>query len=404
MDTTIERLIRALADNDRDALPQLLSESAVLRIWDAEGVGAHRPAEFVSDELWALREGWVPETLQLLHAIETGDTGAGDFRIQLRRGPEYFDFNAAVMLGLEGGAITTADFYIGKLMPAMARHGIVPASLNADERRAFIEAFPNRWDLRESFPPNMRYRRTAENSLVWTKLAHPGSNYVRLTKWSDEEADDRIKELMDWYRAKGLGMQWTVGPFDSPADLGERLQRHGFVRAGDQALMARFGLEHLDDIPTNAEIEVIPLKEAPHLWEDSLQINATAFQWPYEQTENEREGWFEDLESEPIRSVMALVDGKPVADAHLYLQSGVAYLGGAATLPEYRNRKIYSTLLRRRLEIARNEGYEVAVIHAEPMSRRVVSRFGFETHAMYDVYGWMDPMDLDVIKTLIQDQ
>ncbi|HMO96606.1 MAG TPA: hypothetical protein PKD27_10845 [Tepidiformaceae bacterium] len=46
----------------------------------------------------------------------------------------------------------------------------------------------------------------------------------------------------------------------------------------------------------------------------------------------------------------------------------------------------------------------MAVIHAEPMSRRIVSRFGFETAAMYYVYGWMEPMDLDVIRTLVQDQ
>lgn len=404
MTTVAEDLIRAVAGSDTSALEGMLAESAVARVFDSEGFSAHRPAPEAIEALADVREGWITATLEFFDTSQTGSNSAADFRVQVRRGFETYDLNGAAMLRLEDGRVSTVALYLALPMRSLERGRIVRANLTEAERKVFIEDFPHRWDMREFFPPNMRFRRRRDVALVWTKLSHPGSNYVRLTNWSAEEADQRIQETMDWYRAKGLGIQWTVGQFDSPADLGQRLERHGFVRAGDQALMARFGLDNLDDIPTNAEIEVIDLNKAKEHWEASLQINATAFQWTEEQTENEREGWFEDLESEPIRSVMALVDGKPVADAHLYLQSGVAYLGGAATLPEFRNRKIYSTLLRRRLEIARDEGYEVALIHAEPMSRRVVSRFGFQTYAMYDVFGWMEPMDLEVIKTLIQDQ
>ena len=405
MGTTIaEKFFRATAGGSEAELTDLMHESAVVRVFDSAGLGAHRPLAEAVAALTELRDGWMPGTLEIFGAAESGDHSAADFRIQVRQELETLDLNGAVVLKVDGGKVESAALYFALPMRSLERGRIVPANLNDAERKAFIEAFPHRWDMREFFPPNMRFRRTPDVALVWTKLAHPGSNYVRLANWSAEEADQRIRETQEWYKSKGLGIQWTVGPFDTPADLGERLERHGFVKAGDQALMARFGLDDLDDIPVNPDIEVIDLNKAPHLWEESLQINARAFQWPHDQTVNEREGWFEDLGSEPIRSVMALVDGKPVADAHLYLQNGIAYLGGAATLPEFRNRKIYSTLLRRRLKMARGEGYEVALIHAEPMSRRVVSRFGFETYALYDVYGWMEPMDLEVIRTLVQDQ
>jgi ribosomal protein S18 acetylase RimI-like enzyme len=402
--TIATRLIAAVAAGGSMELEAILAESAVIRIFDEHGIAAHRPAAFVAEALLELRGAWMPESLEFFQSSESDGASTADFRVQLRSGAGIADLNGAAILTLGEGKVSGIALYLGKMLPSMQRFGIVRADMTDAEREAFIEAFPNRWDFREFFPPNMRLYRDGSVAKVWTNVAHPGSNYVRMVHWTAEEADQRIEEVKQWYRARGLGIQWTVGPFDSPPDLRERLERAGFVLAGDQALMARYGLEHLDDIPANPEIEVINLQQARQHWEASLQINATAFQWSQEQTDNERDGWFEDLESEPIRSVMALVDGQPVADAHLYLQSGVAYLGGAATLPAFRNRKIYSTLLRRRLEIAREEVYEVAVIHAEPMSRRVVSRFGFETQAMYYVYGWMEPMDLEVIRTLVQDQ
>jgi predicted acetyltransferase len=99
-----------------------------------------------------------------------------------------------------------------------------------------------------------------------------------------------------------------------------------------------------------------------------------------------------------------MLDGQPAGNGHVFFQSGVAYLGGASTLAEFRGRHVYSTILRHRLECARNAGYEVAMTFAEPMSRRIVSRFGFETYATHDVYGWMEPMDPAVIRALVVDE
>jgi predicted N-acetyltransferase YhbS len=79
----------------------------------------------------------------------------------------------------------------------------------------------------------------------------------------------------------------------------------------------------------------------------------------------------------------------------------VAYLGGAATLPEFRGQHIYSTLVRLRLEEARARGYHLAVINAEPLSRPIVMRCGFKEYALSYIYGWMPVIDVDVIKSLV---
>ena len=85
------------------------------------------------------------------------------------------------------------------------------------------------------------------------------------------------------------------------------------------------------------------------------------------------------------------------------LRGGLAYLGGAGTLPELRGRKVYSTLLRRRLEAARERGYHLGAIQAEPMSRRIVVRYGFVERARTQIYAWMPVIDMDVIRSLAPD-
>jgi predicted acetyltransferase len=83
------------------------------------------------------------------------------------------------------------------------------------------------------------------------------------------------------------------------------------------------------------------------------------------------------------------------------LNAGVAHLVAGSTLPQYRRQKVYSTLLRRRLEDAHAKGYHLAAIEAEPLSRPIVSKYGFKEYARSYIYGWMPVIDVAVIKSLV---
>jgi len=54
-------------------------------------------------------------------------------------------------------------------------------------------------------------------------------------RWTAEEADRRIEEIIAYHRDRNIGFQWWVTPYDTPADLRARLERHGLVLAGDAA-------------------------------------------------------------------------------------------------------------------------------------------------------------------------
>jgi hypothetical protein len=78
-------------------------------------------------------------------------------------------------------------------------------------------------------------------------------------------------------------------------------------------------------------------------------------------------------------SLIAELDGQPVATAALTLHDGVALMAGASTVPEARNRGAQTALLRARLSTQSPSGCDLAMMCAEPgsASQRNAERAGF---------------------------
>ncbi len=406
-----EKFLDALATNVPEKFEEILTEDAGMRIGRWDGAEAYRPRRRVIERLRQEWSEWNDARVQTLNVIATAQHAAVEFRIQATENSRYVEHNRAAFLTLKDGKIQLIDLYCPQPIPSARRSGdwIAPATMTNDELLRFFETFEYQFDVREWLPPNVAGK--LSQRLLWTGSGdpHPGSNRVGNARWSAEEADAWIKEIIAYYRERNAGFTWFTGPFDSPSDLRTRLEKHGLALAGDQALMVRVGLNSLDDIPTNPNVEIELLDGSnDESIEATVQVMAVCFHFTPEQIEERRPGIFDRIKNPEFRkweiSYLARLDGKPVAGARLILRGGIAYLGGASTLPEYRGRKIYSTLLRRRLEIARDRHYEIAAIHAEPMSRRIVSKFGFKEIARYHLYGWMPVIDMNVIRSLVPDE
>ena len=76
---------------------------------------------------------------------------------------------------------------------------------------------------------------------------------------------------------------------------------------------------------------------------------------------------------------LAEVDGVPAGGGMMSIHQGVASLGGAGTLPEFRNRGVQKALLLARLAVAAESGCDLAMVAANPGSgsQRNVERLGF---------------------------
>jgi GNAT superfamily N-acetyltransferase/ketosteroid isomerase-like protein len=404
-ESALAAFIAALNSNATADFDRALTPDCGFRAWRADGRHQARPRERVVRWLQEERAGWHEAHYTVVSTTSDGDHASIEFNVQVSDAAgRELDYARMAACELSDGKIAKLHLYCTEPVPGAIRDRIMPADLSAQERAALLEGFNNAFDPHRPIEQNGEGLMSAAIRRFGSRQQHPGTNFVMGVHWSEQEAEDRIEELIEWHRRQDIGFQWIVGPWDSPANLGARLERHGFAHAGDQALMARFGLADLD-IPTNPDLVVQELDgNDEDAIEAALQITGVAFHWPKEQIDNERDSWFAEVRNGGDgHRYLARLDGLPVGEANLYLKAGVAHLGGAATLPEYRNQKVYSSLLRRRLETARAAGYNIATIHAEPMSRRVVARYGFETQAMFDVYAWMPLMDPAVIATLVQD-
>ena len=403
-----EQFLAALASNDAAQYARVLRDDVGLRVWNPRGCEVYRPRERAVKRLMDEWSAWNDATLETLSIVAHDERVAIEFRIQATENARCVEHNRAAFLAVRENLVQTIDLYCPAPQPSARRKGwIAPADLNDDQVRQLFEAWHYSFDIRESIPFNFAGFGGMSDWRDGTGNAHPGSNHVEGARWNAAEADARIEEMIEYHRTRNIGFTWFVNPFDTPADLRERLERHGLVLAGDQALMARVNLDHLD-IPTNLQIEIELVDGSnDETLEAELQIIATCFNWTKEQVDARRPNFYERIKDPKFREreprFLARLNGVPVADSRVILNAGIAYLGGASTLPAYRGQRIYSTLLKRRLEEARARGYHIAAIHAEPMSRRVVSKYGFKEYGRAYLYAWMPVVDLAVIKSLVPD-
>jgi predicted N-acetyltransferase YhbS len=402
----VQGFMAALSSNDPACYEGVLSEEVGMRLNRWDGREIYRPRSRVMARLMDEWSSWPDPTLESFDVLAQGDRIAIEFRIQATENDRYVEHNRAAFLTIKDNQIHIIDLYCPEPMPSAHRKGyIAPANLTDAEVRRLFESMMFGDDAREWIRPNANWRGSLRGGQGGSGDAHPGANFVGGKRWTAEEADRKIEETIAYHRDRDIGFQWWVSPFDTPADLRQRLERHGMILAGDAAMMARLGLDNLD-IPANPAVQVELVDGTDETVIDAMyHITKVCFNWTDEQIAEHRPGMIERLRDPKFRekdaSLLARLDGQPVAYGRLLLEGGIAYLGGSGVLPDFRGHRVYATLLRRRLEEAHTRGYHLAAINAEPLSRPIVAKYGFKEYARIYIYGWMPVIDVDVIKSLV---
>lgn len=399
--------LAALAANDVKSYEAVLEEQVGLIISDWDGSEIHRPRQRVVKRLMEEWSAWPDPVMETFTVLAEGDQASLEFRIQATENQRYVEHNRSAFLKIRDGKIIHINLYCPAPIPSARRKGwIAPANLTEPELNRLFESTMYMGDPREWLAPNESSRFSLRGGMGGHGDPHPGSNEVGLVRWTAEEADQRIEEIIAHHRDRNIGFQWFVGPYDTPTDLCQRLERHGLVLAGDVATMARLGLDHLEDIPCNPNLKVERLDGTDLSAIETIgRILKVCFNMTDDQAHQHVLGMTERLQDvrfhERDMQYLAHLNGEPVGYGHLVLDGGIAFLGGAATLPQVRGQRIYSTLLRKRLEQANSRGFHLAAIGAGPLSRPIVAHYGFQQYHLMYIYGWMPVMDLEVIKSLV---
>lgn len=359
----------------------VLDDDVELRIWSSDGAEVHRSRDAAGQRLAAEARSWIDPAAEVVAETASATRGAVQVRVVEGPGARRVVHERCAVATVRGGRIAALEMYCGEPVPCGPPAGyIAPASLSDDDLGRLLAAQKN-GDVRR-YIGSRRYRRKSARIMSdGGDAADPITNFVFNTRWSDAEADRRIDDTIAWHRDRGRGFQWLVDGFDEPADLAARLERRGFVFAGEETAMA-VRLTDVAAIPAAADVELRPIEDDdPHQQELALDIVVQAFGFTEERRQDMRRWWPERLRSVgnpfPRIHYLAHVAGRAVGFGSLSLCAGTAQLTGAAVLPDARRRGVYTTLLARRLTDAVEYGYHIASIGAAPGSRRVVERYGF---------------------------
>ena len=284
--------------------------------------------------------------------------------------------------------------------PMAVGSGPVPVrtDVSPDALRAAIRDDLALSALRRRTIPGERVIRTAELSAYVSHLNSPDVNIVAGARFGEGDAADRsITAMIELF--EGQPFLWWVGEDDTPADLGERLNRLGVGYLDDVPGMAMdlADLAESGDAPPPAELRIAPVLDRtgidachavliqgfPEDFADRSIHTAIA--------ESSLRGAIETNHREPHglpTRWLGTVDGTPVTTTRLHTASGVAGIYAVVTAATARRRGYGEAITRHVLHAARDAGFRIATLQASSEGRGIYERIGFRERYRYRLHEW----------------
>ena len=202
------------------------------------------------------------------------------------------------------------------------------------------------------------------HSIVWSAL-------------DEATADRAIEEQIAHYRTLGAEVEWKVYAHDSPADLGERLARHGFEIGPCEAVVVLDLAEQpawIEESDTRHVIRVTTLDQV-----EEFRLKAERIFGSVRSTTAEELARSLASESPTQFGYLAMVEGEAVSVGRLYVhpESHFGGLYGGGTLLEHRSAGHYRATVAARCRDAAQRGIRYMLVDALPTSRPILERLGF---------------------------
>lgn len=243
------------------------------------------------------------------------------------------------------------------------------------DAKAILELYDRQMRHGIIYPDTQR----EETAHVVRHLSQTGmQSFILHSTLTESNADEVIQNEIAYFEKLGHPVEWKVYDHDLPTDLKTRLMRFGFEVGEAEALMA-LDVENAPSfllVPPKVDVQRIT---APAQIEEILSVQQKV--WAGEDYSDLIHQLQEDLQhrSETLSVYAIYIDGMPVSSAWVYYHADTQFasLWGGATLPNYRGRGVYSSLLAARVQEAKQRGCRFLTIDASPMSRPIVSKHGF---------------------------
>lgn len=200
---------------------------------------------------------------------------------------------------------------------------------------------------------------------------------VIFSSLDEANADAVIAGEVEHHRRLGVAFEWKAYSHDGPADLLERLRRHGFIIGPREAVLV-LDLEHAPIWVVGPDaVEVVRVERADQV---------AAYRAAAEDIFDKDYGFTAGQLADGIRSAstqhvgyVASCDGTPAGIGRLYTHPDSVFGGlyGGGTRAAFRGRGVYRSLVAARARDARALGAKHLIVDALPSSRPILQRLGF---------------------------
>ncbi len=215
-----------------------------------------------------------------------------------------------------------------------------------------------------------------------------------------DDPDHWIARQAAYFGARGERVEWKTYGYDDPADLGERLARHGFVAEEQEALVLGEAARLVHDVAVPGDIALREV--AADDTASFLRIHRLVERvWRPGRDAGEVDAAFGDsrtrqLIEEKARSgddlVVVVAEERGTGDvlcaAWLRFTPGTdfASLWGGSTHPDHRRRGLYRATVAHRARIAVERGYRLIRVDCSPDSRPILTALGLRAVATTTPY------------------
>jgi hypothetical protein len=215
-----------------------------------------------------------------------------------------------------------------------------------------------------------------------------------------EDPDAWIARQVVFFSDRGEQVEWKTYGYDDPADLGERLERAGFVAGDEEALVLGESalLVHDVELPTGVRLREVEADDEAtfrrihrlwcRVWSPNLDAAGCEEAWAGSHAARLLEE--KELSGDDLVIVVAeeAEAGETLCAAWLRFTPGTdfASLWGGSTDPDWRRRGLYRATVAHRARIAVRRGYPLVRVDCSPDSRPILTALGLRAVATTTPY------------------
>ena len=195
--------------------------------------------------------------------------------------------------------------------------------------------------------------------------------------------DQTILELVQRFDLWRVPLSWDVSPSTRPADLGQHLERFGFVRRAEVLGMA-LELKHLKATGAVSAMTVEPV--TPANFESWSKVIALANQTPRTRMAMFQKVYEPTLQMPQWKHFLARLEGVPASACSLLSSPQNPQVVGVywvATVPKARGQGLAGALISQLLQ---SSPQQMAVLQATPIAQKLYRRLGFEDDLPFTIY------------------